>query len=132
MNFEDPGCTWGGASPGEAPGHFCSNNQSKALAQKPKQLLQKVFYWFAGDSLMTQLHCDIAMSEKFLSTTFFISRSSMFSGVAATMPNTVAPALAKRAALSEVFEHLAACCSQLTHGRQFCLSVPSYTSMFSR
>ena len=74
----------------------------------------------------------VAMLEKFLSTTFFISRSSMFSGVAATMPNTVAPALAKRAALSEVFEHLAACCSWLTHGRHFCFSVPSYTSMFSR
>ena len=53
----------------------------------------------------------VAMSEKFLSITFFISGSSMFSGVAATMPNTVAPALAKRAALNEVFEHLAACCS---------------------
>ena len=65
------------------------------------------------------------MSEKFLSTTFFISRLSMFSGVAATMPNTVAPALAKGAALSEVLEHLAACCSQFTHGRHFCLSVPS-------
>ena len=74
----------------------------------------------------------VAMSEKFLSTTFFISRSSMFSGVAVTMPNTVASALAKRAALSEVFKHLAACCSQLTHGRHFCLSVPPYTSMFSR
>ena len=59
------------------------------------------------------------MSEKFLSMTFFICTSSMFSGVAATMPKTVAPALAKRAALSEVFEHLAACCSQLTHGRHF-------------
>ena len=66
----------------------------------------------------------VAMSEKFLSTTFFISRSSMFSGVAATMLNTVAPALARRAALSEVLEHLAAC-SRLTHGRHFCLSVPS-------
>ena len=74
----------------------------------------------------------VAMSEKFLSTTFFISRLSMFSGVAATMPNTVTPAFAKRAALSEVFKHLAACCSQLTHGRHFCLSVPSYTLMFSR
>ena len=42
----------------------------------------------------------VAMLEKFLSTTFFISRLSIFSGVAATMPNTVAPALAKRAALS--------------------------------
>ena len=68
---------------------------------------------------------DVAMSEKFLSTTFFISRSSMFSGVAAIMPNTVAPVLAKRAALREVFEHLAACCSGLTHGRPFCLSVLS-------
>ena len=67
----------------------------------------------------------VAMSEKFLSMTFFISRSSMFSGVAATMPKMVAPALAKRAALSEVFKHLAACCSQLTHGRYFCFSVPS-------
>ena len=67
----------------------------------------------------------VATSEKFLSITFFISRSSMFSGVAATMPNTVAPALAKRDALNEVFEHLAACCSQLIHGRHFCLSVPS-------
>ena len=36
----------------------------------------------------------VAMSEKFLSMTFFISRLSMFSGVAATMPKTVAPALA--------------------------------------
>ena len=37
----------------------------------------------------------------------------MFSGVAVTMLNTVAPALAKRVALSEVLEHLAACCSQI-------------------
>ena len=74
----------------------------------------------------------VAISEKFLSITFMISRSSMFSRVSATMPKTVAPALARRAALSEVFEHLAACCSQLTHGRHFCLSVPSYTSMFSK
>ena len=49
----------------------------------------------------------------------------MFSGVAATMPNTVAPALAKRAALSEVLEHLAAFYSRFTDGRHFCLSVPS-------
>ena len=56
----------------------------------------------------------------------------MFSGVAAMMLKTVAPALARRAALSEMFEHLAACCSQLTHGRHLCLSVPSYTSMFSK
>ena len=48
----------------------------------------------------------------------------MFSGVAATMSKTVAPALANRAALSEVLEHLAACCIRLTHGRHFCLSVP--------
>ena len=74
----------------------------------------------------------VAMSKKFLSTIFIISRSSMFSGVAATMPKTVAPALANRAPLSEVFEHLAACCTRLTHGRHLCLSVPSYTSMFSR
>ena len=67
----------------------------------------------------------VAMSEKFLSITFFIFRSSMFSGVAATMPKTVAPALARRAALCEVFEHLATCCSLLTHGRHFCLSVNS-------
>ena len=67
----------------------------------------------------------VAMSEKFLSTTFFNSRLLLFSGVAATIPNTVAPALAKRAALSEVLEHLTVCCSQLTHGRHFCLSVPS-------
>ena len=53
----------------------------------------------------------VAISEKFLSIIFFIPRSSMFSGVAATIPNTVAPALARRAALSEVIEHLAACCS---------------------
>ena len=53
----------------------------------------------------------VAMLEKFLSITFFISRSSMFSGVAATIPKTVASALANRVALSEVLEHLAACCS---------------------
>ena len=41
----------------------------------------------------------VAMLEKFLRTIFFISRSSMFSGVAAMMPKTVAPALARRAAL---------------------------------
>ena len=46
MNFEDPGCTWGGASPGEAPGHFAAITNQKPW-HKPKQLSQKVFYWFA-------------------------------------------------------------------------------------
>ena len=34
----------------------------------------------------------VAMSEKFLRTIFFISRLLVFSRVAVTMPNTVAPA----------------------------------------
>ena len=74
----------------------------------------------------------VAMSEKFCGTTFFISRSSMFSSVDATMPNTVVPTLASKADLRVIDEHFAACCNLLTHGRHFCLSAPSYTSMFSK
>ena len=59
MNFEDPGCTWGRASAGEAPGHFAAITNQKPWHKSQNSCRKKYSIGFAGDSLMMQLHCDI-------------------------------------------------------------------------